>query len=62
MSNSAKITVNDIFAAYAPLYSQTNPVTDFEKKIIRAIISCRTEAMGGRIEQCDHCEHMVTLG
>ncbi|MCK5615318.1 IS91 family transposase [Candidatus Pacearchaeota archaeon] len=61
MSKSTKITVNDIFRDYAHLYAKTNRVTDYEQSVIRAIISCRTEAQGGRVEQCDHCGHTVTL-
>jgi len=28
-----------------------------ERRILRAIISCRTAALGGHVEQCDHCHH-----
>ena len=32
-----------------------------EKKVMRAIEICRTEVLGGRIEECDHCGHKVIL-
>jgi Putative transposase/Transposase zinc-binding domain len=28
-----------------------------ERRILRAIASCRTAALGGHVEQCDHCHH-----
>src|SRR5205807_10117353 len=28
-----------------------------EQRIVRAIVSCRTAALGGHVEQCDHCHH-----
>lgn len=28
-----------------------------EQRILRAIASCRTAALGGHVEQCDHCHH-----
>jgi hypothetical protein len=30
-------------------------VTPEEQRILRAIASCRTAALGGHVEQCDHC-------
>lgn len=32
-------------------------VTPEERRILRAIASCRTAALGGHVEQCDHCHH-----
>jgi hypothetical protein len=28
-----------------------------EERILRAIVSCRTAALGGHVETCDHCHH-----
>jgi hypothetical protein len=28
-----------------------------EQRILRAIISCRSAALGGHVETCDHCQH-----
>lgn len=32
-------------------------LTAVERRILRAIGSCRTAALGGHVEQCDHCQH-----
>jgi hypothetical protein len=32
-------------------------VSPEERRILRAIASCRTAALGGHVEQCDHCRH-----
>lgn len=32
-------------------------LTPQERRILRAIVSCRTAALGGHVEQCDHCHH-----
>jgi hypothetical protein len=61
MSGSTKITVNQIFAEYSDQYIEKYCPSDYEKKIIRAITSCRTEKLGGRIEECNHCHHQITL-
>ena len=61
MSNITKITVNRIFTDYIDEYKKQYHLTSYEDKIIWAITSCRTEAMGGRIEKCNHCGHTITL-
>jgi len=58
---SKKATLNSIFAEHAEEYLQKYNVSDYEKKIINSIIECRTEAMGGRVEECDSCGHKITL-
>ena len=59
--NSIK-TVNDIFKVYGKEYDKKYPyLSVHEKKIIRAIELCRTEELGGRIEECDNCGYTVTL-
>ena len=61
MSSSSKLTVNKIFREYCNEYMKNYYTTNYEKKILRAIISCRTEELGGRVEKCDHCGHTITL-
>lgn len=54
-------TVNSIFREHAAEYlKQYNP-DNYTTKIIRAIVNCRTEALGGHIETCDTCGHEITL-
>ena len=61
MCMSKNITLNSIFTEYAPKYSQKYNVSDYEKKIIKNIIECRTIAMGGRVEECDSCGYKIIL-
>lgn len=57
-----KPTVNEIFKVYGAEYRKQNPfLTVHAKKTMRAIELCRTEELGGRIEQCNNCGHTVTL-
>ncbi|MCK5201865.1 MAG: transposase zinc-binding domain-containing protein, partial [Spirochaetales bacterium] len=56
------MTVNDILRAYGQEYRKQNPFLSIhEKKTMRAIELCRTEALGGRIDVCDHCGNTVFL-
>lgn len=36
-------------------YRQANTLTPAQHKVMNAIINCRTSALGGHVEQCDHC-------
>lgn len=55
-------TVNEIFRQYGRAYREKHPHANLtELKAIRSIQTCRTEALGGRIEECDRCGHRVVL-
>jgi hypothetical protein len=56
-----KATVNSIFREYADRFIIKYKTTDYTNKIIRAIIDCRTEELGGHIQKCDHCGHEIKL-
>jgi len=56
-----KYTVNTLLYDHFSEYCSKYYVSDFEKKIVNAIISCRTEKLGGRVETCDTCGHTITL-
>jgi len=52
-------TVNGIFRKYGDQYRAEHPfLSVHEKKVMRAIETCRTEDLGGRIEVCDKCGHI----
>ena len=57
----SKATVNSIFREYAQEYINKYKPCDYTIKIIRAIINCRTQALGGHIQKCDNCGHEITL-
>ncbi len=48
---SPKYELADLFRSHK---AQLGSLYPFQEKVIRAIMSCRTEALGGHIEQCDH--------
>jgi hypothetical protein len=45
----------DIFRAYGEPYRQAHPLPRAQLKVMRAIESCRTAALGGHLQQCDRC-------
>jgi hypothetical protein len=45
----------DILKKHGQAYLATHALVPSQAKAWRAIVSCRTEALGGHIEQCDHC-------
>ena len=52
-----KWEVGDIFRAYGPAYRQEHSLPLEHLKAMRAIEQCRTAALGGHLEACDHCGH-----
>jgi len=45
----------DIFCAYGQSYRQAHPLPRSQLKVMRAIESCRTAALGGHLQQCNSC-------
>jgi hypothetical protein len=45
----------DIFRAYGESYRRAHPLPRSQLKVMRAIESCRTAALGGHLQQCDSC-------
>mgnify|MGYP001767614255 CR=1 FL=1 len=55
-------TVNEIFRHYGYSYILKHPgISLHGRKVMRSIEICRTEALGGRVEQCSSCGHKVIL-
>jgi hypothetical protein len=52
---SGRIELADIFRAHGAAWLATHDLTRSRAKAWRAIISCRTEALGGHVEQCNVC-------
>jgi hypothetical protein len=53
------LEVADIFRRYGETYRvQASPaLTSQQRRVMTAIERCRTAALGGHVEQCDHCGH-----
>ncbi|MGO9261709.1 MAG: IS91 family transposase [Bryobacteraceae bacterium] len=49
--------VADIFRRYGPGYRQRHRLPRAQLRVMRAIEICRTAALGGHLERCDHCHH-----
>ena len=50
-----RIELAEIFTRYADAYCDTHHVTPGQRKVMRAIVSCRTAALGGHREWCQRC-------
>ena len=46
-----------IFRRHGPNYRETHSLPVHQHKLMRAIETCRTAALGGHVETCGHCEH-----
>ena len=49
------VEVQSVFAAYFDSYAATHSLTPVQWKAARAIINCRTAALGAHIDTCDQC-------
>jgi len=55
----APLEVGEIFRRYGPRYRQTQEtaLSSTQRRVMTAIASCRTAALGGHVEQCESCGH-----
>ncbi|NOY58887.1 MAG: IS91 family transposase, partial [Calditrichaeota bacterium] len=52
---SANVTLNSILQDAGAAYRNQHRLPTFQIKAMRAIESCRTSALGGHVDRCDHC-------
>jgi hypothetical protein len=52
------IELSDIFREHANEFLSEGKLCPQQAKAYRAIVACRTAALGGHMEQCDHCGYM----
>jgi hypothetical protein len=52
-------TVADIVRRYGDAYvaEARTGISSVQRRVLRAIVRCRTAALGGHVEQCDQCGH-----
>ena len=50
----------DIFRQYGPAYRQTHALPLHQHRLMQAIETCRTAALGGTVDWCDHCQYTHT--
>ena len=56
MSRTA-LELAGIFRQYGPAYRQAHSMPVHHHKLMRAIETCRTAALGGHVDQCSQCQH-----
>ena len=49
--------VADVVRAYGAQFVRTQPTSAQQRRVLRAIASCRTAVLGGPVEGCDNCGH-----
>jgi hypothetical protein len=47
----------DIFRQHGAAYRQTHALPLYQHRLMQAIQNCRTAALGGAVEWCDHCQN-----
>jgi len=52
---SSRSGLAQVFAAFGPAYLASHSLTVAQAKAWRAILACRTSALGGHVERCDAC-------
>ena len=58
MRTSGGIEVADIFRQHGPAYREAHRLGRNDWRAMHAIETCRTAALGGHKDQCDHCGHL----
>lgn len=53
-----KYELADIFREYGDEYRKTHAMTADQRKVMAAILACRTAQLGGHQEVCDRCGHL----
>ena len=48
----------DVFRQHGPAYRAARRLPRQQLRVMRAIETCRTQALGGHVEQCGHCSHI----
>lgn len=58
MRSSPSIELQDIFIRYEAGYRESAVLSRVQSRAMSAIGSCRTDALGGHVDQCDTCGEM----
>jgi hypothetical protein len=49
--------VADVIRHFGDVLLQKGEVTPARRRVMRALLACRTAQLGGHVESCDHCDH-----
>ena len=47
----------DIFRRFGQEYERTHDMTGVQRRVLRAVASCRTSTLGGHVGRCVACGH-----
>lgn len=50
-------TVGDIARAHGEAFKRQHALTEAQRKVLRAVMACRTQVLGGRVDVCLDCGH-----
>ena len=50
--------ITDIFSKYGDEYKQNHAMNGDQRKVMAAILACRTAKLGGHQEVCNQCGHI----
>lgn len=50
-----RLTIGDIFRAHGEAYRKSHALNALQRKAMRAIETCRTPFLGGRVDVCEQC-------
>jgi hypothetical protein len=52
---TGKVELAQVFARHGAVFHATNRLVPVQYRAMRAIVACRTAALGGHVERCDAC-------
>lgn len=58
MRTAHSLDVADIFRQHGPVYRESHKLPRNHLRVMHAIELCRTAALGGHKDKCDHCGHL----
>jgi hypothetical protein len=61
MKRTEGIEVADVFRRYGEQYRSNHRLPTEKLKVMKAVETCRTSALGGYVEQCEACGHQRTV-
>ena len=54
-------TLAEVLSTFGPAYLREHALSTAQARVWRAIVACRTPALGGQLQQCDHCGQQQRL-
>src|SRR3989304_4040587 len=55
MATLPRVGLADVLRPHGPAYLAAHPLSVAKAKVWRAILACRTAALGGHVQTCDAC-------